>query len=24
VGQVLDWLTTAVLACAITFFWISA
>ena len=24
VGQVLDWLTTTVLACAITFFWISA
>ena len=24
VGQVLDWLTTAVLACAITFVWISA
>jgi len=24
VGQVLDWLTTAVLACAITFIWISA
>jgi hypothetical protein len=24
VGQVLDWLTTAVLACAITFFWIAA
>ena len=24
VGQVLDWLTTAVLACAITFLWISA
>jgi hypothetical protein len=24
VGQVLDWLTTAVLACTITFFWIPA
>jgi len=24
VGQVLDWLTTAMLACAITFVWISA
>ena len=24
VGQVLDWLTTAMLACAITFFWIPA
>lgn len=23
VGQVIDWLTTTVLACAITFFWIS-
>ncbi len=23
VGQVIDWLTTVVLACAITFFWIS-
>ena len=23
-GQVIDWLTTAVLACAITFFWIAA
>jgi hypothetical protein len=24
VGQVIDWLTTVVLACAITFVWISA
>jgi hypothetical protein len=24
VGQVVDWLTTAALACVITFFWISA
>jgi len=23
-GQVIDWLTTAILACAITFLWIAA